>query len=687
MTDADVRDLARRAGVAMQWNDYAGKRHRVPLDAARGILAALGLPCGTAAELADSRRVLDDAATPPLITATVGEPIAVPMKSTEVPRHVRVVHEDGNAVELAARRTARGLRLPGIGVAGYHTAEIGAARITLAVAPPRCVTVDDIAPGERLWGLAAQIYGLRSAGDCGIGDMAGVTALAGAAAPLKADALALSPVHALFAADAAQFSPYSPSSRLFYNPLHADPTSVLGAERVARARAAAGVDAEATVLEDAALIDWPRSSRAKTAVFRALFDDFAASDLAAAPTTVLAAEFTAFRTARGAALHHHAVFEALHAAQFNTDGETWNWRDWPIPLRDPHSAAVKAFAQTNQRDVMFHTFLQWIADRSFAAAQEAARLSGLRIGLIADLAVGMNGGGSHAWTRQADILGGLEIGAPPDLFNADGQGWGLTMFSPRALRTGGFAAFIATLRACMRHAGGVRIDHAMGLMRLWVTPSGASPRDGAYLAYPLDDLLRLTALESLRHRAVVIGEDLGTVPAGFRERLAKAGVYGMDVLWFQRADEGFAPPRRWRTGAVAMTSTHDLPTVAGWWRGSDLELRADCGLLSDVASEQTTRDQDRARLWSAFGSGDDQPSADAAPRVVDAAVKFISEAPSQVALLPLEDALALQEQPNLPATIDQHPNWRRRYPGDAGTLLNGADVRKRLKPLTERVQR
>ena len=183
--------------------------------------------------------------------------------------------------------------------------------------------------------------------------------------------------------------------------------------------------------------------------------------------------------------------------------------------------------------------------------------------MISDLAIGMSGSGSHAWMSQADILGGLEIGAPPDLFNVDGQNWGLTTFSPRALASSGYEPFTATIRACMRHAGGVRIDHAMGFMRLWVTPRGARPSEGAYLAYPLDDLLRLTALESHRHRAVVIGEDLGTVPEGFRDRLSQSGIYGMSILWFERNASRFKPPRRWPAETVAMTSTHDLPTVAG----------------------------------------------------------------------------------------------------------------------------
>ncbi len=687
MNDAEVRELARRAGIAVEWSDYTGKPHRVPLDAVRRILAALGLPCGTADELEQTRRSLDKPQLPPLITATAGQALDLPIRRADAPPWVQLIQEDGRSRELSVQLTSRGAQIPAIETPGYHKIEIRQSSTTVAVAPARCITVADIAPGERAWGLAAQLYGLRRRGDCGIGDTGGVVVLANAAANLKADALALSPAHALFTADPNQFSPYSPSSRLFYNPLHADASSVFEEARIAMARATAGSDSADGKLEAAALIDWPRSARAKLSMFRALYDDFSATDLAANPGT-LAHDFAKFCTASGALLHQHALFEALHAARLKADSQVWSWRDWPAEWQNPESRAVKEFAEKNQREILFHCFLQWLADRSFAAAQEQIKQAGMRIGLIADLAVGMSRAGSHAWTNQQDVLGGLQIGAPPDLFNLNGQDWDLTTFSPRALRDGGFVPFIATLRACMRHAGGVRIDHAMGLMRLWVVPRGAKASEGAYLAYPLDDLFRLTALESHRHRAIVIGEDLGTVPAGFCDRLEVAGVYGMDVLWFERARGSFKPPQTWSKAAAAMTSTHDLPTVAGWWRGADLDARARCGLLKDVKKEQAERSKDRQRLWRAFrratAAEGELPAPEQGSRVADAAVNFIAKTPSRLALLPLEDALALEEQPNLPATIDKHPNWRRRYSGEAGELLDRPDVRNRLQPLAGR---
>lgn len=242
----------------------------------------------------------------------------------------------------------------------------------------------------------------------------------------------------------------------------------------------------------------------------------------------------------------------------------------------------------------------------------------------------------------------------------------------------------------MRHAGGARIDHAMGLARLWVVPEGASPSEGAYLTYPLDDLLRLIRLESFRHRAIVIGEDLGTVPEGFREKLADAGIAGMDVLWFAREKEEFLPPKRWRRDALAMTSTHDLPTVAGWWRGHDISLRESLGLLAGTTAkeEQRARAIDRKHLWHAFraarATSAAAPSPDNTESVVDAAIAFVAETPAPLVLIPLEDALGLEEQPNLPGTVSEHPNWRRRYPGAADKIFDDPAVAARASTLAKR---
>ena len=610
MNDEAVLTAARRVGLAVDWIDANDRPQRVSTAALVRILDRLGPVMGPD--------------VPPLITSTVGQ-------ATEVPF-------DGAAELILEGGTRRALTLhgqvPPIAMPGYHTLRHGTHEATLAVAPPRCITVADIAPGRRLWGIAVQLYGLRRAGDGGIGDTTALAMLAKDAARQGADALALSPTHSLFPGEPGRFGPYSPSSRLFLNPLLVDPAVALGQAPVAD-----------EISDDALLIDWPASAARKYAMLRRLYDGFMAH------RTPLSDDFETFVRDGGASLAGHAGFEARAGG-----------------------------------DATYFAFLQWLANRAFAAAQRTATDAGMAIGLITDVAVGLDPGGAQVGAQPDAFLTGLRVGAPPDAFNPKGQDWGLTSFSPQALVDGGFAPFIATLRASMRHAGGVRIDHAMGLMRLWLVPEGAPSSEGAYLSYPMDDLMRLLALESHRHRAIVIGEDLGTVPPEFRERCRTAGIAGMDVLWFQRDGRRFLPPARWRDDAVSMTTTHDLPTVAGWWRGADLDLRRGIGTVEPV--EIARRPQERAALWQAFteagaATGAAPATDDPAP-AVDAAIDFIARAPGPLAIVPLEDIMGAVEQPNLPGTIDEHPNWRRRWRLPADQMLRQPAAEKRLRILSAR---
>lgn len=689
--DAAIRKLATACGVSPTWTDHTGQtRHVAPEDLKR-ILAATGVMCASAAEIAESRRMIARhgiaRALPPMMVACMGEPLLIPADDIE-PRHGRVIFEDGEESALALHEHADGfVRADPLHRPGYHRLRIGDVETTVAIAPARCFTAADAAEGAPAWGLTAQLYALRAMGDGGIGGYAGVEALCQSAAAAGADALALSPTHALFAADPDHFSPYSPSTRLFYNPAHADLPGLFGPARVAAAIARAGVADEMAQLEALALVDWGRACAARLKLIDALFTDIQKTDArAGAPLWAL---FMRFCEDGGAELRDHARFEALHAHYFGADKMKWDWRSWAPEHRDPHSLAVERFANENAREVQLHMFMQWIADASQASAQAAAKRAGMRIGLIGDLAVGMNAGGSHGWSRPDDLLVGLNIGAPPDPLAPRGQNWGLTTFSPRALRSTGFAPFIATLRAILRHSGGVRIDHVMGLARLWLVPEGDDASHGAYVTYPFNDLLKLVCLESQRHRAIVVGEDLGTVPQGFRERLEQAGVYGMRVMQFERERDFFRKPEWYGHAAAAMTSTHDIPTVAGWWKGRDLDVRNELnqfGPGQTHAAESSARADDRARMWSAFtdagASEGEEPDSESANRAVDAAAEFLARTSAQLALIPIEDVLGAVEQPNLPGTTREHPNWRRRYAPDARRILDDVEARRRLASFT-----
>ncbi|WP_116138899.1 4-alpha-glucanotransferase [Trinickia diaoshuihuensis] len=719
-----IEKIATRVGFEVHWEDANKRTQRVRPETLATLLNALGLPCATADEARQTLAMLDaeraSQTLPPLVTAECHRATAIPVSPNRSGVAYRIELENGGIVEgrLGLPKGETALLAP-IAEPGYHTLEFGDQRVRLAVAPQRCYTVQDAcrdaatANGKRarrsdadapraaaIWGIGAQLYGLRRAGDGGIGDFTALAQFARRSAAEGADALAISPTHAMFSADPHKFSPYAPSSRLFLNVGHIDPSAVLGQQAFEAALDTVSADGGASprqqwaALEALPLIDWPGGLRLRLTLLRALYEQFCRHErIAAAP---LAKEFEAFRTRGARALEDHARFEAIDALQRGSHG-IGHWRDWPAALTDPRRPEVDEFAREHRHEVDFHVFLQWLAAKGLSGAHQAAREGGMAIGLVADLAVGCDGAGSHAWSYPDDMLRGVSVGAPPDLFNQAGQAWGLTTFSPRAMRMQGFSAFIDMLRATFAYGGGLRIDHVLGLQRLWLVPEGASAADGAYLRYPITDLLRLIALESARHRAIVVGEDLGTVPEGFRERLARHGLLGMSVLWFERSEDGgsFTPPARWSRTSLAMTTTHDLPTVAGWWSGHDIVWRDKIGQTAPradgrdpVALANAERAADRHALWRAFQQAGVAPADVGAPpkeqAPVDEALAFVASTPAPLALYPLEDLLGLAEQPNLPGSVDEHPNWRRRLAAPIDALFGGGALTDRLLALASR---
>ncbi|AVJ28069.1 4-alpha-glucanotransferase [Achromobacter spanius] len=682
--------LALDAGIAEHWSDARQRPQQVSPDTLRALLAAMDLPAATASDIEDSRRRLAEQAAdalPPMLVTRCNARTVLP-KTARGP--YRILCESGRILDGHIQAGAD--RVPFMiapDEPGYHRLLLTSAEATLAVAPQKAPSLADLTgvTGPRCWGLAAQVYSLRQDARAavprthGFGDFGALRELAVAAAEQGADMLAISPVHAMYTAQPERSSPYSPSNRLFLNVLFAAPASVLGQD--AMVRALSGVaPAELNALDGLDLIDWPAAAAIRLRLLRALHAEFASSGAASQRT-----RYAQFCVDRGQALRDHAIFETLHAAHRAPDGKIPPWQKWPAALRDPASSQVRRFAQDHALEVDFHQFAQWLAAENLAAAHTAGREAGMRLGLLADLAVGASPDGSHAWSRQADLMRGMSVGAPPDIYNPLGQGWGLTAFSPRALHTNGYAAFIEMLRAVLAHTGGVRIDHILGMARLWLVPQGASPADGAYLRYPLDEILALIALEAWRHRACAIGENLGTVPEGFDDRLNDNGVLGMNVLWFMRqavdappvadaaeavaegadasgarAAAGFTPPAEWPENAAAMTTTHDLPTLRGWWEERDIDWRVKLHLLGDDDDEQSlraARAQDRQALTRALDPKAETPPGQAP---VPELLRFVSSSPCPLLLVPMEDVAGVLDQPNLPGTIDTHPNWRQRLP-------------------------
>lgn len=655
MDDCSLETLARAAGIGVQWTDAFGQARVLSEPTLHSLLGALQLPSQDAASRVASLRLIEERAhaLPVLITADAGGSFELPHAARGV-SGVTACDEQGQEQKLPLTAAGR-CRAPA--QYGYYQLGIGGQTLTLAVAPPRCYSVGDSLGTQqrRAWGLAAQVYSLRRHNDGGVGDSHAVAELAQVIGRAGGDALALSPLHAM-SPILAQCSPYSPSHRGLLNWLHADAAQVLGATALQDAIDGSGLASRWQQAQQGALVDWPVVYALRRQVFGQLYEHFEHASLS------LREDLQRFEAQGGDSLRKHA-WHAARQTQAAARGESTAWRQWPEDWRE--EAAASRFAQTQPRAVKLEIFLQWLAARSWDQTARLAQAAGLGLGLIWDLAVGFEAGGSEAWTWREQVLEGFELGAPPDAFNPGGQSWGIATYSPWGLQASGFKPFIELLRANMRRGGGIRIDHIIGLQHLWVLPCGRPSAEGGYIRQPLEDLLRLTALESWRHRAIVIGEDLGTVPQGLREQLAARGVLGLDVLLFTRDERGaFLPPERWRQQAVAMTTTHDLPPLAGWREGTDLENLARVQGWNQPHLQQCkqAREQDVLRLDQALASAVGRQPAKTSAADMGAYFGYLGRTPSPLVLIPLEDALASRQQPNLPGTVDTHPNWRQRLP-------------------------
>ncbi|NIF18464.1 4-alpha-glucanotransferase [Pantoea sp. Cy-639] len=679
MSEQPLHRLAARIGLARDWIDASNRPQQVSDSVLRQVLAGLGHPAENDTAIASSLQAVEQAEDsehlPALLTVDLGQPLDL-RRYFNAGAQARCMLEDGAECLLTLDEHAN---LPGELPLGYHRLDIDGRRLSVAVAPPRCHALQDLVeqPPPRCWGLSVQLYSLRRPGDGGYGDCLALEQLARSAAERGADALAISPIHALSAFGQQHYSPYSPSSRLRLNVLYASPEAVLGERAVRMAIETCDLALPLEQLEQQALVDWPGAAAAHRRLLEALYHDFRHSP------HPLRDDFDSFRAAGGEPLEHHCRFEMLQAEALG-NGLGADWRHWPPAWRDPCHPEVQALANAYPDRVEFHAFCQWLCERSLQRAQDAARGSGMAIGLIADLAVGADGAGSQAWSRQDELLAGLKVGAPPDILNRAGQDWGICAFSPEGLRRNGYRAFIEMLRANLAHAGGLRIDHVMGLRRLWLIPQGCKPSEGAYLDYPLDDLLRLLALESARHQAIILGEDLGTVPEGLRERLAAKAVLGMRVLPFEQPSPGhFTPILDWPDNALATTGTHDLAPLAGWLIGRDIDWSHRLQLV-DTAAElhwRHTRALERAGLRRTLELNYGPQADDRA--LLDAAIRYVGHTRAPLVLVPLEDLLGCDEQANLPGTTSGHPNWRRRFKAQVGELLDDEDAARRLELLAQ----
>ncbi len=509
------------------------------------------------------------------------------------------------------------------------------------VAPRQC----PVAPSA-IWGWAAQLYSTRSKQSWGLGDLADLRRLAEWSSAQGARCLLINPLNANPPLADQQASPYSPTSRRFRNPLY------LRIEEIPGAREALGDELpklakEAAALNDRPLIERPKVFELKQRALEKIWSHFKGD-----------ADFDWYREQQGTSLEQFAIYSTL------VEKHGGDWRQWPAQYRRPDSAATLAVARDQPQRVAFHAWMQWLVDTQLARASE-------KLAILHDLPIGFDSGGADAWAWQDLLADGVSVGAPPDAYNADGQDWGLPPLVPHKFRAVGYRPFVETIRATLRHAGGLRIDHVMGLFRLYWIPHGFGPKRGTYVRYRADEMLAILALESHRAGAFVVGEDLGTVEPGVRETMADRRVLSYRVLWFEDRPIAEFPKQ-----AMVSAATHDLPTIAGVWTGADLADQRSIGLTVSEESNQ----QIRERLTKATGCDENAP----VETVVEKTYAALADAPSTIVLATLEDALAVEHRVNMPGTTDQWPNWSVPLPGGIEAVEQSLLSRKIAALLSKR---
>ncbi len=696
---ATIEALATAVGVAPDWRGINGKRTIVSPESRIALLNALGVAAASESDARDSlRSVLDETRrrrVPPSLIVRLDETPVAPVRDATDALAARLALEDGNVMEWRAPAgdgvkrelsdgravVERTIPLPPMPI-GRHRLTVDGVDCALTVAPPKCYAGDGAA--AKRFGVTAQLYALRRAGDQGIGDLESLALAAEAAGGAGAAYLGVSPMHMLFPGDRERASPYYPSDRRFLDPILIDvfdpdlPRDA-AAEAALKALAPAAAAASAT-----RLVDYPAVWRIKRAALAALHAAFAAV-AAARPDDKLVSAYRAFVARGGETLRRFAAFQAIAAGEAGED-----WRAWPEPLRDADPKALAAAIARDRQGFDFALFCQWAADRQLARAADRALKRGLGIGFYRDLAVGSAPDGAEAWASGGALTRGATVGAPPDPFSSWGQNWNLPAPNPLIGARRGWSDLSALYAANMRHAGMLRVDHAMGLQRLFLIPEGAAPAEGAYLAYPLDELVGHIALESQRARCMVVGEDLGTVAEGFRSRMTRANILGMRVLWFERSGAGFTPSADYPPLTAACVATHDLATLAGWWRGADIAELLSMGLrtLAQAQEAIAARRADKRALVAALlaaglidvAPADEAPLDDATAGAVHA---FIGAAGSLLASAQVDDLAGDVVATNLPGTDRERPNWRIKAGADVAALFSGPRARAILEALAK----
>lgn len=704
--DEAVNELASLSGIEPEYYDMWGRKYVTSLETKKAILTAMGLG-DFAARLREKRqRPWNRLLEPVMVVSVNGQPPAIPVHfpleegrekdvvlSWEVQdeaggqeagelhgvspsgtsvldgaRHVRVEVPAGAGRQLGYYRLSVTCRTPAGRLSG---------RMLLVVAPDRCYV-----PEGRTWGIYVNLYSVRSEGNLGVGDLSDLREIVRwAGSGLCAGFVGISPLHATNNRMPLGISPYSATSRLYRNFIYLDLENLPCTGQIRGLLDSPEFRGEARALRDSGLIDYEAVAYLKKKALRAAFEAFHPNRRAYEP-------FRRFARREGQSLEDFATFMALEEHLKGQMPQLSRWQDWPEEYRGPGGPAVERFRKDHAPEVRFHQFVQWLIEEQLAEVAEAAKEAAMSLGLYHDLAVGSSGDGGDAWSHPDLFAFGASAGAPPDAFNQSGQDWGFPPLIPERLREAGYGLFIETIRKNLRHAGALRIDHALGLFRLFWIPDGATAKEGStYVRYPHEELLRIIALESVRNRAVIIAEDLGTIGAEVREALERFGMLSYRLFYFERdwSTRAFLPPGAYPELALAAVTTHDLPTLCGYWRGRDIEVKDRLGVYLDEGARQRDLDDRRADrqlmldALAGFLPPESPSEAGSVPEMTPglslAVHNFLARTPSKLVSVNLDDILFALDQQNLPGVLEGHPNWRQKGPAGLGDILRSEHAR------------
>jgi 4-alpha-glucanotransferase len=649
----DIFSQALNLGILTEFFDGQGVRHVTDEAALKIIVEAF--PRSLPRKLLDGAVVIRSGLP---ARSRLGDEAVLPVSWT-----IRKLSDGHDAVVASGEATDQMIGWPEDFAVGSYRLELVDAsscreEVPLIVAPAKAFVGDF----ERGWLLAVQLYGIRSGRNWGMGDFTDLANLIKLSAELGAEGVGLNPLHALFDDRPGDFSPYAPNSRLFLNALYIDVEKAPGFKGGPDRKAFASVrQSEQVDYKGVAALKWP-ALRAAFATFKT------------ATGTVEAKEFAAYRAERGEMLERFTCFEALRH-RFKMP-----WWEWPVEWRQPDQAKCREFLKGADKDEAdFVAFVQWLAERQLCGCKDLAHRLGMKVGLYLDVAVGVQSDGFDAWNEQGAISRSLSVGAPPDPLNTVGQNWGLAGFNTPGLAQRYFQPFREMLQASMRHAGAIRLDHVLGLKRLYLVPHGFPAHQGAYAQMPFDALLAATALESAANDCVVIGEDLGTVPEGFREQMADWGIWSYKVMMFERDEAGrFRDVDYYAPNALITFSTHDLSTYAGWRSFGDLKTKRDLGIDPGETDEER---------WHALAMLDEVLRHNAIDQHdLYSIMGFMARTRSRLLAISLEDLLGVVPQPNIPGTIDEHPNWRQRMQVALEDITGAIDVDALKTATAERIR-